>query len=111
MGQAYPKSLQFAAPADASGTKPWQSGTNSTSGRIPKHVSRRLIGVSYSLIERRDVMTRLAAKILLLGGFAALAAAGVAGASPASSDVPALAVRFNADMLATDSGARALYRR
>jgi UrcA family protein len=56
-------------------------------------------------------MTRLAAKILLLGGFAALAAAGVAGASPAPSDVPALTVRFNPDMLATDSGARALYRR
>jgi UrcA family protein len=55
-------------------------------------------------------MTQLAAKILLLGGFAALAAAGVAGASP-SGDVPALAVRFNPDMLATDSGAHALYRR
>ena len=56
-------------------------------------------------------MTRLAIKILLLGGFAGLAAAGAAGASPASSDVPALTVRFSADMLATDSGARALYRR
>jgi UrcA family protein len=56
-------------------------------------------------------MTRLALKILLLGGFAGVAAAGAAGASPASSDVPALAVRFNPDMLATDSGARALYRR
>jgi len=56
-------------------------------------------------------MTRLALKILLLGGFAGLAAAGAAGASPASSDAPALAVRFSADMLATDSGARALYRR
>jgi UrcA family protein len=55
-------------------------------------------------------MTRLAIKILLLGGFAGLAA-GAAGASPASSDVPALAVRFSADMLATDSGARALYHR
>jgi UrcA family protein len=56
-------------------------------------------------------MTRLAIKILLLGGFAGLAAAGAAGASPASSDVATLAVRFNPDMLATDSGARALYRR
>jgi UrcA family protein len=55
-------------------------------------------------------MTRLAIKILLLGGFAGLAA-GAAGASPTSSDAPALAVRFSADMLATDSGARALYRR
>jgi UrcA family protein len=56
-------------------------------------------------------MTRLALKILLLGGFAGLAAAGAVGASPASSDGPALAVRFSADMLTTDSGARALYRR
>jgi len=56
-------------------------------------------------------MTRLAIKILLLGGLAGVAAAGAAGASPASSDVPALAVRFNSEMLATDSGARALYRR
>jgi UrcA family protein len=56
-------------------------------------------------------MTRLAIKILLLGGFAGVAAAGAAGASPASSDVPALAVRFSADMLTTDSGAHALYRR
>jgi UrcA family protein len=56
-------------------------------------------------------MTNLALKILLLGGFAGLAAAGAAGASPASSDVAALTVRFNPDMLATDSGARALYRR
>jgi UrcA family protein len=56
-------------------------------------------------------MTRLALKILLLGGFAGLAAAGAAGASPASSDVPVLAVQFNSDMLATDSGARAVYRR
>jgi UrcA family protein len=56
-------------------------------------------------------MTRLAIKILLLGGFAGVAAAGAAGASPASSDAPALAVRFSADMLATDSGAHALYRR
>jgi UrcA family protein len=56
-------------------------------------------------------MTRLAIKILLLSGFAGVAAAGAAGASPASSDVPALAVQFSSDMLATDSGARALYRR
>jgi UrcA family protein len=56
-------------------------------------------------------MTRLAIKILLLGGFAGVAAAGAAGASPASIDVPAISVQFNADMLSTDSGARALYRR
>jgi UrcA family protein len=59
-------------------------------------------------------MTKLATKILLLGGLAGLAAAGAAGAaaaSPVSGDVPTLVVRFNADMLATDSGARALYRR
>jgi UrcA family protein len=56
-------------------------------------------------------MTRLAIKIVLLGGFAAVAAAGAAGAATVSSDVPALTVQFNSDMLATDSGARALYRR
>jgi UrcA family protein len=65
-------------------------------------------------------MTKLATKILLLGGLAGLAAAGAAGAagaaaaagaSPVSNDAPALVVRFSADMLATDSGARALYRR
>jgi UrcA family protein len=56
-------------------------------------------------------MTRLATKILLLGGLAGLAAAGAAGASAAPSDEPVLVVRFSADMLATDSGARALYRR
>jgi UrcA family protein len=55
-------------------------------------------------------MSRLATKILLLGGLAALAAAGAAGASPASSDVPARVVRYNADMLATDCGAHTVYR-
>jgi UrcA family protein len=55
-------------------------------------------------------MKKIAAKILLLGGLVGLAA-GAAGAAPASSDVLALAVRYNADMLSTDSGARALYRR
>ncbi|MDP9009367.1 MAG: UrcA family protein [Pseudomonadota bacterium] len=56
-------------------------------------------------------MTRLATKILLLGGFAGLGVAGVAAASPADSHVPALGVRYNADMLATDSGAREVYHR
>jgi UrcA family protein len=55
-------------------------------------------------------MKKIAAKMLLLGGLAVLAAAG-AGASPASDDVPALSVRYSADMLSTDTGARALYRR
>jgi UrcA family protein len=66
---------------------------------------------SYLFIRRRDVMTRLATKFLLLGGIAGLAAAGVAAASPANSEAPTLVVRYNADMLATDSGARALYHR
>jgi UrcA family protein len=56
-------------------------------------------------------MTRLATKFLLLGGIAGLAVAGVAAASPANSDAPALVVRYNADLLDTDSGARALYYR
>ena len=54
-------------------------------------------------------MTRLATKILLLGGIAGLGVAGVAAASPANSEAPALVVRYHADLLDTDSGARALY--
>jgi UrcA family protein len=49
--------------------------------------------------------------MMLLGGFVGLAAAGAAAASPTNDDVPALSVRYHADMLATDSGARALYHR
>ena len=56
-------------------------------------------------------MTRLQPKMMLLGGFVAFAAAGVAAASPTSPDVPTLVVRYDADLLATDSGARALYHR
>jgi UrcA family protein len=56
-------------------------------------------------------MTRLATKILLLGGIAGLAVAGVAAASPADSNAPALVVRYNAELLDTDSGARALYNK
>jgi UrcA family protein len=56
-------------------------------------------------------MTRLATKFLLLGGIAGLGVAGVAAASPANSEAPALVVRYHADLLDTDSGARALYRR
>jgi UrcA family protein len=56
-------------------------------------------------------MNRLATKMMLLGGFVGLAAAGVAAAAPTSVDAPAVSVRYNADTLATDSGARVLYRR
>jgi UrcA family protein len=56
-------------------------------------------------------MKRFATKMLLLGGLAALAAAGAAGAAESYTDVPTMVVRYNADMLATDSGARALYHR
>jgi UrcA family protein len=59
-------------------------------------------------------MTRLATKMLLLGGLAGLAAAGAAGAagaSPESVDAPSLIVHYSAGMLATDSGARAVYHR
>jgi UrcA family protein len=55
-------------------------------------------------------MTRLATKILLLGGLAGLAA-GAAQASAEPIEAPSLVVRYNHDMLATDSGARAVYRR
>jgi UrcA family protein len=66
---------------------------------------------SYLFFRRRDVMTRLATKFLLLGGIAGLAVAGVAAASPANGEAPALVVRYHAEMLDTDSGARALYHR
>lgn len=56
-------------------------------------------------------MTKLATKMLLLGGLAGLAAAGAAGASPANGDVPTQVVSYSADMLDTDSGARAVYHR
>jgi UrcA family protein len=48
---------------------------------------------------------------LLLGGLAALAAAGTAMASPQQEMVPTLVVRYSSDALETDSGAKALYRR
>jgi UrcA family protein len=44
-----------------------------------------------------------------LGAFTGFAAA--AGAAPAESDVPSLAIHYNNDALATDEGARALYHR
>jgi UrcA family protein len=54
-------------------------------------------------------MKKFATKMLLLGG---LAAAGAAAAAGSYSDVaPALVVRYNPEMLATDSGAHALYYR
>jgi UrcA family protein len=55
-------------------------------------------------------MTRLATKMLLLGGLAGLAA-GAAQASAEPIEAPSLVVRYSHDMLATDSGARAVYRR
>jgi UrcA family protein len=48
--------------------------------------------------------------LLLIGGLAGLAAVGAAGAATPV-DAPGIAVRFNSDMLATESGTRALYRR
>jgi UrcA family protein len=55
-------------------------------------------------------MTRFATKMLLLGGLAGLAA-GVAQASAEPIATPSLVVHYSAGMLATDSGARAVYRR
>ena len=60
-------------------------------------------------------MSKLASKLLLLGGLAGLAAAGTAGAADTAGtstyDGLTLVVRYDADMLATDGGARSLYRR
>lgn len=56
-------------------------------------------------------MKKFATKMLLLAGLAGLAAAGAAGAAESFTGAPALAVRYNPEMLATDSGAHALYYR
>jgi UrcA family protein len=56
-------------------------------------------------------MTRLALKMLLLGGLAGLATVSAVQASPAVSDVPALVVKYDPATLETDGGARALYYR
>ena len=55
-------------------------------------------------------MTRIATTMLLIGGLAGLVTAGAAGAAP-TADGPGIVVRFSSDMLATESGTRALYRR
>ena len=55
-------------------------------------------------------MTRIATSMLLLGGLAGLAVAGVAGAGTVVGDRFQTVVRYSNDSLATDSGARALYR-
>src|SRR5258708_20115761 len=59
---------------------------------------------------RRDVMTRIATSMLLLGGLAGLAVAGAAGAGTVVGDRFQTVVRYSNDSLATDSGTRALYR-
>jgi UrcA family protein len=55
-------------------------------------------------------MTRIATSMLLLGGLAGLAVAGAAGAGTVIGDVPEIVVRYSTDTLATDGGARSLYR-
>jgi UrcA family protein len=54
-------------------------------------------------------MTSFVTKVLLAGALAGFAAA--AGAASVDSDAPSLVVHYNSDVLATDSGARALYHR
>src|ERR1700733_6162339 len=52
---------------------------------------------------RRDVMGKLATKMLLLGGIAGLSLAGAAGAATPLADAPALVVQYSDATLATDS--------
>jgi UrcA family protein len=59
---------------------------------------------------RRDFMTSVATKLLLVGGFA-VAAASAAVASPTDSDVPSVVIHYTTASLASDSGVQALYRR
>jgi UrcA family protein len=56
-------------------------------------------------------MTRLATRILVIGGLACLAAAAEAGALTAALDTPSMTVQYSSDALATESGTRALYSR
>jgi len=49
--------------------------------------------------------------LMLLCGVVGAAAAGAVSAATVQDEVPQLVVRYSADSLATDSGARALYRR
>jgi UrcA family protein len=56
-------------------------------------------------------MKKFATKMLLLAGLAGLTGAGAAVAAPSDSDAPAALVRYNPDVLSTDSGARSLYSR
>jgi UrcA family protein len=55
-------------------------------------------------------MTRFVTKMLLLGSLAGFAA-GTAAAATVAGEAPALVVRYNAETLQTDSGARVLYHR
>src|ERR1700736_209693 len=105
MGQAYRKCPSYVTLRGPRGTKPWQSGTNSTSGYSRMRLCGRLIAVP-NHSPRRPIMSRLTTK-LLLGGLAALAVAGAAsaaGAAPASE--PTLVVRYDSAALETDAGAR-----
>ncbi|HEY3657721.1 MAG TPA: UrcA family protein [Steroidobacteraceae bacterium] len=49
--------------------------------------------------------------LMVLCGIVSAAAAGAVSAATPDDDVPRLVVRYNAQSLATESGARALYRR
>ena len=49
--------------------------------------------------------------MLLLGGLAGLAAAGVAGASVSNNDVSRIVVKYSRESLSTDSGVNQLYSR
>jgi UrcA family protein len=49
--------------------------------------------------------------MMILCGIVGAAAMGAVSAATTDDDVPAVTVRYNPESLATDSGARALYRR
>jgi UrcA family protein len=71
------------------------------------HVPRRYF-MTHSATVRSPSLKLKSALLLLTGG---LAVAAAAGAAPADSDVPQLAVRYSEASLNTDAGAQALYQR
>ena len=63
------------------------------------------------IVTTRAAASRPRAALLLLGGLAAIAGIGAAGAATADNDISSLVVRYDAHSLWTDDGANALYRR
>src|SRR5882757_4600597 len=106
-----------------SGTNPCLAGTTSTPARR-RDAYRGCLIRSWSITPLKEnpmknadspnhvVVSRPNITLLMvLCGIVSAAAAGAVNAATPDDDVPRLVVRYNAQSLATESGARALYRR